>query len=182
MGFFDTILLSALFAGAAFLLALLIGRFAEARIAGLPQIKAAEEVIPLRARMEAQFDLRSTGLKQEIARLSSEMTTLRRQRFSLEKMLLDTRREAESPIRVVGREGSTPVCFRAWMINRQVQAAVVDGKQHPSLDKSWASPQVVEVWADNLGEARREVQRIYPPPLGFTILNLRLDSSDGQEV
>lgn len=178
MGFLDTLLLTALFSAAAFALAILIGKIGVANIEGRPEMKAAEAVLPRRAQIESRFDLRAAELKQEIARLSAEVSNLRRRRFTLEKELSDARREAESPVRVIGREGATPIRFRAWMINRQVQSAVAENKQHSTLDSDWATPQVIEVWADNLNDARKELQRIYPPPLGFTILNIRLETGE----
>lgn len=181
MSYVDAILLSALFSASAFLLALLIGKIGETQIEGRPEMKAAELVIPRRAQMETRFDLRSAELTQEIAKLAAEVTGLRRRRFAMERELQDARREADSPVRMIGREGSTPQHFRAWMVNRQVQTAVAESKTHPTLDVGWAVPQIIEVWADNLGEARKELQRIYPPPLGFTILNVRQHTEEEQK-
>lgn len=178
MDIINTILVSLLFAGAAYVVAFLIGKFSQSSIEGKPELRMAEQAIPRRSLMEQKFEMRTTELTQELGKLSAEVGALRRRRFVLEKELVDARREADSPIRVIGKEGSTPVRFRAWTINRQVQAAIGEGKVHPTLDSDWATPQIVEVWAENLNDARKELQRIYPPPLGFTILNVKLESGE----
>lgn len=175
MAYMEAVMLGTGLAGGLYLFALLIGKFAESSIENKPDVVAAAAAIPRRAMLENRFEQRKGELGSEIARLNIETATLRRRRFTLDKELADARREAESPVRVVGREGSTPIHFRAWLINRQVQNALSEGKQHPTLDSSWATPQIVEIWADNLDDARRDVQRIFPLPLGFSILNIKLE-------
>ena len=175
MSYLEAMMLGVALSGAMWLFAYLAGRFVEASIDGKPELKAAEAAIPRRAMLEGRFDLRKTDLQAEIARINVEMGALRRRRFALEKDLVDAKREADAPIRTVGREGSTAIRFRAWLVNRQVQQALSEGKTHPTLDAEWASPQVVEIWSDNINDARRDLQRIFPMPLGFSILNIKLE-------
>lgn len=162
--------------GAAFL----IGKFLEASIDGRPEYKLATESFPKRAMLESRFELRKAERQAEIARLNVEVNTLRRRRFALEKDIQDVKREADAPIRTLGREGGSASKFRAWLVNRQVQGALSEGKPHPTLDSEWASPQIVEIWADNVNEARKEIQRVYPMPLGFSVLNIKLDAVDAR--
>lgn len=182
MSYLGAMMLGTALAGIMWLLAFLVGKFMEASIDGRPELKAATEAIPRRAMMESRFDLRRTDLQAEIAKAQVEVTALRRQRFALEKDLMDARREADSPIRTVGREAPTAMKFRAWLVNRQVQTALSEGKRHPMLDSQWASPQIVEIWSENIAEARKELQRVYPMPLGFTILNVKLDTPEDMAV
>lgn len=175
MSYLQAVMLGVVLAGLMWLFAYLVGRFMEAAIDGRPEFKAAIDAIPRRSMLESRFDLRRADLQAEIARQNGEINSLRRKRFALEKDLADARRDAESPIRTVGREGSTTMRFRAWVVNRQVQSALSEGKAHPTLDAEWASPQIVEIWADNVTDARKELQRVYPMPVGFSILNIKLD-------
>jgi len=175
MSYMNAMLLGALLSGAAWLLCMIIGKLMETSIEGRPEMRAAQQAIPARAKMEGRFESRKLELQQEIARMTAEVANLRRLRFTLEKELQDARREADSPIRVIGKEGQAGVRYRAWLINRQVQQALSENKQHPTLDIGWATPQIVEVWADSLSDARKELGRIYPMPLGFTILNIKLE-------
>lgn len=164
----------------AFLIAFIIGRIGEASIRDRPEVRTAEDNMPKRAQMENRFELRLADLQVEISRATMKLTELRRRRFQLERELMDAKREADAPIRVIGREGQADFRFRAWMVNRQVQQALSEDKEHGTLDADWASPQVVEVWADNVADARKELQRIFPMPLGFAILNVRLETPDGR--
>jgi len=175
MVYLEALLLGLLLSVAAFIFGWLVGKIGESSVEGDPVIQAARARLPKMALVESKLDLRRAELKAEITRTQAVLSTLRRQRFTLEREVMDARREADAPVRVVGREGSTAFHYRAWLVNRQVQAAQAEGKAHPTLDSDWATPQVVEVWADNLTDARRELQRIYPMPLGFSILNIKLE-------
>lgn len=175
MTYGSALILGGLLALAAWVFAYLVGKIGENVIEGRPEVRWVEQALPRRSLIESKFDIRRSDLRARIAELQAELANLRRKRFTLEKELVDSKKEAESPIRVVGRENSTEYKFRAWVINRQVQQALGEGKSHPTLDVEWATPQVVEIWADNLNDARRDLQRLYPMPLGFSLLNIRLE-------
>lgn len=161
----------------AYLFTYLMGRYAESSVQAGHDLKYIESILPRRSLLEAKFDLRLSDRKAQVTQMQAEINELRRRRFLQEKALVDTRREAQSPVRIVGPEGQSLLRFRAWMINRQVQQAQTDRKRHPTLDMEWANPQVVEIWADNLSDAKRDAQRIFPMPLGFTLLNVTLDGT-----
>ncbi|HYE48354.1 MAG TPA: hypothetical protein VEB20_02105 [Azospirillaceae bacterium] len=181
MSYLQGVMLGAVLSLLAMVFAYLAGKMGEATIDGREEADFAEKRLPKRALLESRLELRRAELQAELTALGTEVQTQRRRRFVLEKDLQDARREAESPIRLVGREG-VGLRFLAWMINRQVQGAQAEGKQHGTLDPDWANPQIVEVWADNLEDARKEVARIYPIPLGFTVLNIRLDAAEADKL
>lgn len=180
MSYAESILVGCLLGLAGWLFAFFVGKLAEVSIDGRDDLRQAQERIPRLAQMETRFELRRAELQAGIAKATAEVSTLRRQRYMLERELAEAQRETEAPIRIVGREGATPFRFRAWVVNRQVQAAQMEGKLHPSLDIEWATPQVIEAWAENLNDARREIQRLYPLPLGFSILTMRLERPDDE--
>ncbi len=175
MGWTQALMMGMMMGFGAYLFTYLMGRYAESSIQSGHDLKRIEEVLPRRSMLEAKFDLRRSDRKTLLTQLQSELAELRRRRFLQEKALVDARREANSPVRIVGPEGQTVVKFRAWMVNRQVQQALTDRKRHPTLDMEWANPQVVEIWADNLSDAKREAGRIYPMPLGYSLLNITLE-------
>lgn len=176
MAWMQALLLGVVMGIGAYLFTYLMGRYTESSLLSGIDLKRIEQLLPRRSLLEAKFDLRRSDRKTRLGELQTELAELRRRRFLQEKALADARREANAPIRVVGPEGQTIAKFRAWMVNRQVQQALSDRKRHPTLDMEWANPQVVEVWADSLAEAKREVGRLFPLPLGFALLNITLDS------
>ena len=174
MGYVGIFLMAGAMGVAAYLFAYLVARLMESALQSRPELRQAEEVLPRRSLLEAKFDNRRGERKARLTQLQSEIAELRRRRFIQDKLLADARREAQAPVRVIGAEGRALLRFRAWMVNRQVQAAAAERKYHPLLDMEWASPQIVEVWADNLTDARRELQRFFPMPLGFSVLNINI--------
>jgi len=178
MSYLQVCIIGAIASFLSFLVVYLAGRLAALSIERSPEMRDLEKMLPRRSRLESRLELRAADVKAEITQLTVEEGNLRRQFYILEKDMQEARREADAPVRVLGREGQTPTYFRAWLVNRQVQAALADGKEHPSLDSEWADPQVVEVWADSLANARTQLQSYYPPPLGFTVLNMKLQIAD----
>lgn len=179
MGYVQAIMMGMLMGGAAYLFTYLLGRFVESTVLSRPELRAAEAALPRRSLLEAKFDLRCSDRRARLGELTAEINDLRRRRFLQDKMLVDARREAQAPIRVVGAEGQAFLKFRAWVVNRLAQQAAADRKRHPTLDAEWAQPQIVEVWADSLTDARKEMQRVYPVPLGFSTLSISLEQAMG---
>jgi len=177
MGYLQATMMGLVMGLGAYLFTYLLGRFAESSILSRPDLRLAEAALPRRSMLEAKFDLRRSERRARLGELTAEIGDLRRRRFLQDKMLVDARREAQAPIRVVGAEGQAFLKFRAWVVNRQVQQAVAERKRHPTLDSEWAQPQIVEVWADSLTDARREMQRVYPMPVGFSVLSIGLDQA-----
>jgi hypothetical protein len=177
MGYLQATMMGLVMGVGVYLFTYLIGHFAESSVLSYPDLRLAEAALPRRSMLEAKFDLRRSDRRARLDALTAEITDLRRRRFLQDKMLVDARREAQAPIRVVGAEGKAFLKFRAWVVNRQVQQAVAERKRHPTLDAEWAQPQIVEVWADSLTDARREMQRVYPVPLGFSVLSIGLDQA-----
>lgn len=181
MGYVQAILMGLMMGGAAYLFTYLLGRFVESTVLSRPELRLAEAALPRRSLLEAKFDLRRSDRRARLAELTAEIADLRRRRFLQDKTLIDARREAQAPIRVVGPEGQSFLKFRAWVVNRQVQQAAAERKRHPTLDAEWAQPQIVEVWADSLTDARKEIQRVYPVPLGFSTLSISLEQAMGAD-
>lgn len=176
----QAILLAAVLSGLCGLALLSVGRYLRLSIENQAALRQAVAGLPVLARLENRFEARQADLRARLSALEVEIGTTRQQRYKLRKAAQDARQAAQAPVRVIGPEGLGNR-FIAWMINRQVQSALAQGKETAFLDPDWASPQLVEAWAPTLVDARRELQRHYPPPLGFSIISLKLDAPRAED-
>ena len=63
-------------------------------------------------------------------------------------------------------------CFSAYVYNEFVRKYVSKGQRYPLLDDDWATPQLVEVWAETIEKAELEIARKYSKMFGFVTNNL----------
>ena len=59
--------------------------------------------------------------------------------------------------------------FEISVYNRDVRADVQAGRQHDSLDSSWADVHLIEIKAQTEQEAQLHCRRKHPERLGFVI-------------
>jgi hypothetical protein len=177
MGLLHAIMLAGILAVVAGLITLIVGRLGEAAVERQPEVRHAASRLPLGAQIENRLESRESDLRRELAGLQTALGETRRRRYALDKELEDARRSALAPVRVVGREDAGLNRFVAWMINRFVQQAQTDTRNPVALDPEWASPQMIEVWSENLADARRDLQRYFPAPLGYVLLSIQLANS-----
>jgi hypothetical protein len=175
MGLLQGILFGALLGVVAYAAIALVGRYIERDLKRRPDVVYAETVFPRRSLLESKLEHRRAQRRAKAAQLQAELTELRRRHFLIEKDVKEAHKESGAPIRVLGPEGRATFKYKAWLVNRQVQQAAQERKRHPALDMEWAAPQIIEIWAESLNDARREVQRAYPMPLGFSLLNITAD-------
>lgn len=178
MNFAITLVIGLVMVGGAFLLGYLIGRFGEAMVDSSPEAKKVRYRMAIRAKLEQRFEQRCAELENLIDQSSSLGSEFRKRRTSMEQKLGQAKQRAAQPVRLLGDEHTARIRFAAQVVNRQVQRAEQEGAGHASLDASWAFPQAIEVWADNLQDARREVARVYPAPQGYQLLSMHIDLSD----
>ncbi|MGQ9368100.1 hypothetical protein [Azospirillum sp. ST 5-10] len=119
----------------------------------------------LEQRLEARRGERTAALKAIDARTQDVL--LRRQQ--LDRRLAEATRGGDPVFRLIGEEMVGHSRFHAEVINRYVG---VGASSSVPVDPSWAQPQAVEVWAPGLQEARREVERRYPPSFGYKVVRL----------
>jgi hypothetical protein len=181
MNFAVTLVIGLVMVAGAFLLGYFIGRFGEAMVDSSPEAKKVRYRMAVRAKLEQRFEQRCAELESLIEQSSSLGGEFRKRRASAEQKLAQARQRAAQPVRLLGDERTARIRFAAQVVNRQVQRAEQEGAGHASLDASWSYPQAVEIWADNLQDARREVARVYPAPQGYQLLSMHIDLSDAEK-
>ncbi|MEA1677000.1 hypothetical protein [Nitrospirillum sp. BR 11163] len=177
MGLMHAIMLAGTLAVVAGLIILVLGKLGEAAVERQPDFRHALGRLPLGAQIENWLEAREAEVRAELTVLQGALGEVRRRRYALDKDLEDARRSAQAPVRVVGREDAGLNRFVAWMVNRLVQQAQGDAKTAVALDPEWAGPQMIEVWSENLADARRDLQRYFPAPLGYVLLSIQLANS-----
>jgi hypothetical protein len=182
MHFAMLMLLASGLVGGAFLFGYLVGKFGEAVVETGPEARALRARLAAIAQMGARLEERCGMLEQRFDKGTYGAAELKRKRMALEQRLAIARQRASQPMRSIGPEGRARLKFVAQVINRQVQRAINENQAHASLDSSWGTPQAVEVWADNLQDARTEVQRAFPPHMGFHVMSVHIDLKDADPI
>lgn len=157
--------------GALFAIALvmdLIARAAPTAVAQMPKVRAARNrYLEVQAKGKRGLD---------------ELTQLKQQRdqFIDETMLIDARlRDARRRaaafaagrtvlVHELGRSAPERKMFEAYVIN----PAISNPNRPISLDRInpiYSQPQLIEVWAENLAEARQIMDKQYPKEEGFDV-------------
>ena len=71
-------------------------------------------------------------------------------------------------IHELGRPARDAKAYQAFVMNRFVHEGIADGPS-AQVNSLWASRHLVQVWADNVQDARVEIDTNYPRNLGFEI-------------
>lgn len=124
------------------------------------------------AKLEAGLEKRRLDRARELREADAASSDAARRRSQLERRLTDAVSAGEALIRVIGEEVKDTPCFHAEVVNKYVGSATFEQKQHAYIDPSWAAPQVLEIWARSVAEARSEIERRYPPAFGYHISRL----------
>lgn len=129
------------------------------------------DMLVRRARMEQSFEARRGKRIEEIKALEGELRLAMKRRQRLDRQWTDARNAGEQLIRQIGEEVEGAPCWVALVINRYVGTGNMP--RGPILvDRSWAQPQIIEVWTRSVQEARAEIERRYPPSFGFHVQRL----------
>jgi hypothetical protein len=72
-------------------------------------------------------------------------------------------------VRQIGEPGENTNCYSFVVANRYVMTYVAKDQQHPLLDNSWHTGQLVEVWAPSLLDAQLQVVDRYPASAGYFV-------------
>lgn len=124
------------------------------------------------ARLEAGLEQRRDELTKALRDADSRSSAALSRRKQLERRHADAVGSGEVLIRLIGEEIKDTPCFYAEVINKYVGKAGFEQRPQAHVDSSWASPQIMEVWARSAAEARSEIERRYPPAFGYHITRL----------
>ena len=125
----------------------------------------------------------SEGVRDVIARRADRILELKeldggvedvlRQRKAMERQIEESRQSGERLVRLIGEELQNSPCYVAMVVNKYVGTGAVQQSQHALVDPSWAQPQMIEVWARSMAEARMEIERRYPPAFGYAVTRMQ---------
>lgn len=121
------------------------------------------------AKLEAALEARKVERIQKLKEANAAVEDATKRRRQVERRLADAVGSGDILVRVIGEEAQGTPCFHAEVSNRYVGGANFEQKQHAYIDPSWAAPQVLEIWARSVAEARTEIERRYPPAFGYVI-------------
>lgn len=124
------------------------------------------------AKLEAQLDSRSAERAKALKDADNIASDAVKRRKQLERRMADAQSFGEAMVRIIGDEVKEAPCFYAEVVNRYVGQATFEQREHAYVDSSWAQPQIMEIWARSIAEARAEIERRYPPAFGYHISRL----------
>jgi len=125
-----------------------------------------------RAKMERDFEIRRDKRMKEIAEVEREIRELFVERQRLERSLNAAKAASERLVRLIGEETEGTPCFVGKVLNKYVGVGPAQMRGPYLVDRIWAQGQEMEVWTRNVGEARAEIERRFPPAFGFVITRL----------
>ncbi|MBI1205961.1 MAG: hypothetical protein GC191_01595 [Azospirillum sp.] len=171
-----------LFAGLLSLLAFLIGQFIvgaiERTVEKQGRIDQLRATLVRRAKFETALEARRNRLSREIREGETEIRNLTRRKQALERRIGETRNAVDQPVRSIGEEIMGNSCFVAVVTNKYA----VDLKNNPDarpgpIDRSWADPQIIEIWSADLAGAKAVLEKRYPLSQGFLVTRIGQEST-----
>lgn len=160
-------------AGLGFGIGQLVVIFGERAIERRHGTTGVRDAIVRRAKLETRLEARRTDRVAELREADAAVEDALRRRKILERQMKDQQQSGERLVRLIGEEVAGTPCYLAMLVNKYVGTANFQQKQHAFLDSSWAQPQSIEIWAKSMAEARAEIERRYPPSLGYVITRMQ---------
>lgn len=157
--------------GLAFGAARVVVHFGERSIERRHGSVGIRDTMTRRARMEQAFEARRDARVKEIKSFEADLRLAMKRRQRLDRQWTDARNSGEQLIRQIGEEVEGAPCWVAMVINRYVGTGNIP-RAPILIDRSWAQPQIIEVWTRSLQDARTEIERRYPPSFGFHVQRL----------
>jgi len=116
-----------------------------------------------------RFSKRRQGLLDTVNKLNDQLEEVQFNRANLQRKLKKLVSAKDQVVRQIGESTEGMSCHSFTVVNRYVLAYATKGQQHPQLDESWKSGQLVEVWAPSALEAHVAVVERYPSTFGFVV-------------
>ncbi|WP_247880068.1 hypothetical protein [Azospirillum sp. TSA6c] len=135
--------------------------------------EGVRDIIARRAKLETKLEARRGDRIRELKDLDGAAEDVLRRRKVMERQIEEARQSGERLVRLVGEEVQGSPCYVAMVVNKYVGTGAVQQSQHALVDPSWAQPQMIEVWARSMAEARTEIERRYPPAFGYAVTRMQ---------
>ncbi|MBP7339161.1 hypothetical protein [Niveispirillum sp.] len=123
-----------------------------------------------------------------LVKLDAQVKSARRRHYMVNKKIMDMKIARSQLMRVLGEEdgflrAERPARkFIAHVVNRHVQRAQMEQKEHPFLSRAWARTQQVVIWAPTIGDAKLLAEKSFPPATGFFIAEISEPQSEADEL
>lgn len=140
------------------------------------------------ARLAQQLQARKEAMLPRLVKLDAALKSARRRQYMVTRKLNDLKIARSQLTRVLGEEDAflrpeRPARkFIAHIVNRHVQRAQLDQKEHPLLSKVWARTQPATIWAPTIGDAKAMAERAYPPATGFFISEISEPQGEDEDL
>lgn len=173
-------------AGLAYMAGLGIAHVVEQRVLASLRSGVLDERMQRLSLLAAKFKARRDKMLPALVRLDAQVKSVRRRQYMVQKRVADLSVSRSSLVRMLGEEEAFQRTerpsrrFVALVINRHVQRAQLEQKEHPNLARSWSRPQAVHAWAPTIGDAKALVERAFPPATGFFIIEVAEQVDDAQ--
>ncbi|MFV3074336.1 hypothetical protein [Niveispirillum fermenti] len=157
-------------------------------------LRKRQQGVGLEARMQRlgalsqRLQARRQTLLPVLVKLDAKVKSARRRHYMVNKKITDMKIARSQLLRVQGEEDAflrteRPARkFIAHVVNRHVQRAQMDQKEHPFLSKGWARTQQVVIWASTIGDAKILAERAFPPATGFFVAEISEPQSEGDDM
>lgn len=122
-----------------------------------------------------------------LTKLDAQLKSARRRHYMVNKKITDLKIARSQLMRVLGEEDAflraeRPARkFIAHIVNRHVQRAQMEQKEHPFLSRSWSRTQQATIWAPTIGDAKLMVEKSFPPATGFFIASIAEPQGEGDD-
>ncbi|HYH20571.1 MAG TPA: hypothetical protein VD995_18340 [Azospirillum sp.] len=131
------------------------------------------DMLARRAKLEQGLEARRAERAAALKKADEEVRAVIARRQHLERQLKDTLHAGDHVVRQVGDEVKGTPCFIAQVTNKYVGTGADQTREHAFIDRSWSQPQTIEVWTTSLPEARKEIERRYPPAFGYVVMRVQ---------
>jgi hypothetical protein len=175
-------------AGLSYLVGMAISQSLESAIRDRQMAKGADGRLQRYILMAQRMAQRRDGLLPQLARLEGELKSAKRRLYMANKKLADLKVARNQLMRALGEEDAfqrqerPSRKFIAHIINRHVQRAQFDQKEHPFLSRGWSRTQQAVIWAPTVGDAKMLAEKAFPPATGFFIAEISEPQSDGDDM
>jgi hypothetical protein len=174
--------------GMSYVIGLGVAHFVETSIRRRFEDRGLDEKLNRYAILAQRFEQRRDAMLPRLVRLDAQVKSARRRHYMVNKRINDLKIARSQLMRVIGEEDAflraeRPARkFITYVINRHVQRAQLDQKEHPFLSRSWARTQQVVIWAPTIGDAKVLAERSYPPATGFFISEITEPQSEADDL
>ena len=135
-----------------------------------------------------RFEQRREKMLPRLVKLDAELKSARRRHYMVNKRVMDLTVARSQLMRALGEEdgflrAERPARkFIAQVVNRHVQRAQMEQKEHPFLSRAWSRTQQAVIWAPTIGDAKILAEKSYPPATGFFIAEITEPQSDVDDL